>query len=251
MPPLIETVGLERHFHLPDGTVKAVDGISISVAAGEFLAVMGPSGSGKSTLLYVLGAMDQATAGRISVAGHPLNEMTDTQRSRFRNASLGFVFQSFHLLSRLTLARNVELPMMYAGVSPEARRNRSRALLKALGILDRAERYPTETSGGQCQRAAIARALVNRPELIFADEPTGNLDSRTGLEVIAIFQALNRLGRTIVMVTHDENMARHASRVLRMHDGKLISDLAVTGRLTAVPPPDLDLSLTEAVHAHS
>ena len=249
MTPLIETSGLERHFSLPDGVVKAVDGITVSVNSGEFLAIMGPSGSGKSTLLYVLGAMDQATGGRISVAGKPLIDMDDGQRSQFRNAAVGFVFQSFHLLSRLSLRRNVELPMVYAEMSPARRSARALALLKALGIGDRADRFPTEVSGGQCQRAAIARALSNNPKLIFADEPTGNLDSRTGLEVIAVFQALNRLGSTIIMVTHDENMAHHASRILRMHDGKLVSDLPVADRLFAPVPADLDLSILEVSHA--
>ena len=244
---MIETNELERHFSLPEGVVKAVDGLNVKISEGEFVAVMGPSGSGKSTLLYVLGAMDQATKGWIDVAGKRLDRMSDHERSVFRNKTMGFVFQSFHLLSRLNLIRNVELPMVYAQIPAEKRRNRGEVLLRAVGLSDRRERFPTELSGGQCQRAAIARALANNPKILLADEPTGNLDSKTGLEVMAIFQTLNRHGKTLLMVTHDEHMARHSHRILRMCDGKLVGDENVTSPLQATLPPDMDLSLFEDI----
>ena len=239
---MIETRDLHRHFRLPGGEVPAVDGIDLEIRHGEFVAIMGPSGSGKSTLLYVLGAMDSPTAGWISVAGQRLDRMTDHQRSRFRNATLGFVFQSFHLLPRLNLVRNVELPLLYAGSPGAVRRARASRLLGAVGLPEHAERFPTELSGGQAQRVAIARALVNRPRVLLADEPTGNLDSRTGLEVMAIFQALNRGGMTLLMVTHDEHMARHAGRILRLRDGRLGGDETVEQPVQAALPAGFDLA---------
>jgi putative ABC transport system ATP-binding protein len=238
---MIETKGLERIFRLPEGEVRAVDGLTFAIRDGEFVAIMGPSGSGKSTLLYVLGAMDQPTGGWISIADQRLDTMDDPARSAFRNATLGFVFQSFHLLPRLSLTRNVELPMLYAQTAPAVRARRVGALLQAVGLADRGDRYPTELSGGQCQRAAIVRALANTPRMLLADEPTGNLDSRTGLEVMAIFQALNRNGMTIIMVTHDDAMARHTSRIIRMRDGKIIADEPVAKPLVAPLPDGLDL----------
>ena len=244
---MIRAEGLQRHFALAEGAVRAVDGLDLAVAGGEFVAVMGPSGSGKSTLLYLLGAMDRPTGGRLRIADSELASLSDRRRSRFRNATLGFVFQSFQLLPRLDLLRNVELPMVYAGVAAAARRERARVLLAALGLAGREGRPPTELSGGQCQRAAIARALVNRPRLLLADEPTGNLDSRTGLEVMAIFQALHRQGLTLVMVTHDETMARHATRILRMRDGRLVDDQPVRDRLAAALPDELAATLAGAL----
>jgi len=233
---------LERHFRLAEGVVKAVDDVSLEITAGEFVAIMGPSGSGKSTLLYVLGAMDQPTGGWISLADRRIDRMNDGERSRFRNETLGFVFQSFHLLTRLSLLRNVELPMIYSGKAPGERHRRAAGLLAAVGLADKVDRLPTELSGGQCQRAAIARSLANRPRLVLADEPTGNLDSKTGLDVMAIFQALHQQGVTVVMVTHDDNMARHASRILRMKDGRVVDDTVVADRLRAPLPKDLDLN---------
>jgi len=244
---MIETSHLERHFSFPDGVIKAVDGLDLRISEGEFVAVMGPSGSGKSTLLYVLGAMDKATKGWIGIAGNRLDQMSDHERSVFRNQTLGFVFQSFHLLPRMNLIRNVELPMVYAQIPEAKRRARGEGLLRSLGLADRLERFPTELSGGQCQRAAIARALANNPRILLADEPTGNLDSKTGLEVMAIFQGLNRCGKTILMVTHDETMARHAHRILRMCDGKLVADEKVPSPLTAGLPQDMDPSLFKGV----
>jgi len=239
---MIETSGLKRHFSLPDGAVKAVDGIDLRVTPGEFIAIMGPSGSGKSTLLYILGAMDSPTGGWARVAGQRLDLMSDHQRSRFRNSTLGFVFQSFHLLARLSLLRNVDLPMLYAGIPAHERRERASRFLRAVGLAEKAERFPTELSGGQAQRTAIARALVNRPRVLLADEPTGNLDSKTGLEVMGIFQALNRSGMTVLMVTHDEHLARHAGRILRLCDGLLEGDQEVESPCCAEAPAGIDLT---------
>ncbi len=244
---MIATDGLKRHFLLPDGDVKAVDGVTLSVKPGEFLAVMGPSGSGKSTLLYLLGAMDRPTRGWVQVAGKRLDQMNDSDCSRFRNLELGFVFQSFHLLPRLDLTRNVELPLLYAGIQPEVRRKRASALLEAVGIGSKISRFPTELSGGQCQRAAIARALVNKPKLLLCDEATGNLDSRTSLDVMAIFQELNRRGMTIIMVTHDGTMAQHASRVVRMVDGKVVADDLVPDPRQSALPPEMDFSRLDRI----
>lgn len=246
--PLIESKELQRFFPLPEGVVKAVDTVSLQIFHGEFVAVMGPSGSGKSTLLYVLGAMDRPTGGSVNILNQDLGKMTDNQLSEFRNLTVGFVFQSFHLLPRLSVKRNIELPMLYSAISPSQREKRVKSLMRALGISDRGNRLPTEISGGQSQRAAIARALVNDPKLILADEPTGNLDSRTGLEVMGIFQALNSRTRTLIMVTHDEIMARHATRVVRMRDGKIVDDIQVRDRLIAPPPNDFDPEILETDH---
>lgn len=242
---MIVAQGLQRHFGHAGGMVRAVDGVDLSIAKGEFVAVMGPSGSGKSTLLYMFGAMDRPTAGRVSVAGLPLETQSDRELSKFRNRRLGFVFQSFHLLPRLSLVRNVELPMRYGEIPATERNARALGMLRALGLGDRGHHLPIELSGGQSQRAAIARALANRPSLLLADEPTGNLDSRTGLEVMAIFQALNRRGLTVVMVTHDQEMARHASRVLLMRDGKLVDDRPQASPLEAPLPEGFDPHLLE------
>ena len=248
---MIKTKQLQRHFKTGDSFVKAVDGLDLDILPGEFVAIMGPSGSGKSTLLYVLGAMDRPTGGQISINAQRLDLMGDEQCSDFRNRQLGFVFQSFHLLPRMNLVRNVELPMLYAQIPAGRRRTRAEAMLRAVGLGERFDHFPTELSGGQCQRAAIARALVNAPALLLADEPTGNLDSRTGLEIIGIFQALNRQGMTIVMVTHDENMARHAGRIVRMRDGRIEHLETVARPLVSVLPAEVEHSLREVRNASS
>jgi putative ABC transport system ATP-binding protein len=242
---MIDTQQLQRYFAIGDSCVKAVDNVDLHIAGGEFVAVMGPSGSGKSTLLYVLGAMDRPTGGSVSIDGQRLDKMDDQQCSDFRNRSLGFVFQSFHLLPRMNLIRNTELPMIYAQAEPTKRRRRVEQLLNAVGLGDRMDRLPTELSGGQCQRAAIARALVNGPKLLLADEPTGNLDSHTGLEIIGIFQALNRAGMTVIMVTHDENMAEHAGRIIRMRDGKVEQIEKVAQPRRSQLPDSIEKSLSE------
>lgn len=245
---MIKTENLQRFFEIGDSCVKAVDQVNLDIAAGEFVAIMGPSGSGKSTLLYVLGAMDQPTGGSISINGRRLDKMNDLERSEFRNRSLGFVFQSFHLLPRLNLVRNAEIPMIYAGIDPVIRQNRAETMLKAVGLGDRLDRNPTELSGGQCQRAAIARALVNRPVLLLADEPTGNLDSKTGEEIIALFQALNRAGMTVIMVTHDNRMAQHAGRIIRMKDGVVEQIEKVAKPLLAKLPAEIETSIKGVIN---
>ena len=237
---MIEIHEVKRWFTFPGGQVRAVDGVSLSIEPGEFVALMGPSGSGKSTFLYLLGAMDKPSEGWISISGERLDRMNDHQRSLFRNRTLGFVFQSFHLLPRLNLCRNVELPMTYADVPAPQRRERATNLLRAVGLGDKLERSPLEISGGQCQRVAIARALANNPHLLLADEPTGNLDSHSSLEIMAIFQQLNRYGMSVVMVTHDETMAAHAHRRIRLKDGVIVAEEREAHPLLAALPADLD-----------
>jgi putative ABC transport system ATP-binding protein len=246
---MIRTEKLQRYFVAGDSCVKAVDDVDIAIEAGEFVAIMGPSGSGKSTLLYVLGAMDRPTGGSVTINGRRLDQMDDQECSDFRSLELGFVFQSFHLLPRMNLVRNAEIPMIYAEVDPATRRRRAEKMLMAVGLGERLYRLPAELSGGQCQRAAIARALVNKPAVLLADEPTGNLDSQTGLEIIGIFQALNRSGMTILMVTHDENMARHAGRIIRMKDGRIEKIETVARPLSSVLPESIENSLREAADA--
>lgn len=242
---MIKTEKLQRHFITGDSCVKAVDDVDIHIAAGEFVAIMGPSGSGKSTLLYVLGAMDKPTSGTVTINGQRLDRMDDQQCSVFRNRTLGFVFQSFHLLPRMNLLRNAELPMIYGQIEPQERRARATRILSAVGLGERLNHLPTELSGGQCQRAAIARALVNRPAVLMADEPTGNLDSKTGLEIIGVFQVLNRSGMTVLMVTHDENMAKHAGRIIRMKDGHIERIEVVAKPSCSILPDDIEQSLRE------
>ncbi len=246
---MIKTEQLQRYFRAGESCVKAVDSLDMHIVPGEFVAIMGPSGSGKSTLLYVLGAMDRPTGGQISINGKRLDLMDDQECSDFRNRELGFVFQSFHLLPRMNLVRNVELPMLYAQVDAVQRHNRAEMMLRAVGLGDRLDHFPAELSGGQCQRAAIARSLVNSPALLLADEPTGNLDSKTGLEIIGIFQALNRQGMTVAMVTHDENMARHAGRIIRMRDGRIEKNEVVDKPLKSPLPAEIEQSLREVHHA--
>ncbi len=245
---MIKAEKLQRHFSLKDVSVKAVDEISLSISPGEFVAIMGPSGSGKSTLLYMLGAMDKPTGGHLSINDQIVSKMDDESCSRFRSRELGFIFQSFHLLPKVNLIRNVELPMLYAGIEKEQRIKRSKLLLESVGLGDRMEHLPTELSGGQCQRAAIARSLANGPSLLLADEPTGNLDSRTGEEIIAIFQCLNRAGMTIAMVTHDNNMAMHAGRIIKMSDGKVVSDEQVAEKRVATISPESEKKLLDGLN---
>ncbi len=223
--PLIETRDLTRHYRLGEETVRALERVSVSIGRGEFAAVMGPSGSGKSTFMNILGCLDTPTSGGYRLDGEDVANLKPDALAAVRNRKIGFVFQSFNLLARSTAAENVELPMVYGGVPPRARRTRALAALGHVGLAERTGHRPTQLSGGQQQRVAIARALVNEPVLILADEPTGALDSRTGLEIMALFQSLNRQGMTVVVVTHDPEVARFAGRVLSFRDGRLTGDV--------------------------
>ncbi len=222
---LIETRDLTRHYKLGDETVRALERVTVAIGRGEFAAVMGPSGSGKSTFMNLLGCLDTPTSGGYRLDGEDVAHLAPDALAAVRNRKIGFVFQSFNLLARATAAENVELPMVYGGVPPRERRARALAALGHVGLGERTGHRPTQLSGGQQQRVAIARALVNKPVLILADEPTGALDSRTGLEIMALFQSLNQQGITVVVVTHDPEVARFAGRVLSFRDGRLTGDL--------------------------
>lgn len=204
--------------------IHALREVSLEIARGEYVAIMGPSGSGKSTLMNLLGCLDAPTSGRYFLNGTDVSEMDDNELAAVRNREIGFVFQTFNLLPRSTALRNVELPLIYAGINPEERRELAESALAHVGLTDRANHKPTEMSGGQRQRVAIARALVNKPSLLLADEPTGNLDSKTGAEIMALFDDLERKGNTILLVTHEEDIALHAKRILRIRDGRIASD---------------------------
>ncbi len=214
-------------------TVEALRGLSFNIDKGEFVAIMGASGSGKSTLMNLLGLLDVPSAGTYILNQTEVSALEEKDFARIRNREIGFVFQTFNLLPHLTALHNVELPMMYAGVKLAARRERATLLLERMGLIDRMHHYPNELSGGQNQRVAIARSLANNPAIILADEPTGALDSHTSLEVMDIFQQLNLDGTTIILVTHEENIAQHAGRILRLSDGLLIMDDIVQEPLNA------------------
>jgi putative ABC transport system ATP-binding protein len=221
---LISIENVSRVYETGDVQVRALDGVSLEIDEGEFVAVMGSSGSGKSTLMNILGCLDRPSAGRYVLDGREVSTLDRSQLAEVRNRVLGFVFQSFNLLTRTSALENVELPLLYQGASTKDRHARARAALARVGLADRADHHPNQLSGGQQQRVAIARALVGRPRVILADEPTGNLDSRTSLEVMALFQELGTQGITIVLVTHEPDVATFASRVVVVKDGKVLSD---------------------------
>ena len=229
MKIVIETTNLSREYQMGDQTVYALRGVSFQVSAGEFVALMGPSGSGKSTLMHLLGCLDSPSNGRYLLAGKDVGQLSRRQRATIRNQQIGFVFQTFNLLPRLTALANVMLPLQYGGRQPNVRQ-RAEAALERVGLADRMQHRPTELSGGQRQRVAIARALVANPAIILADEPTGNLDSQTGADIMQLLGALNSEGgeegngRTIILVTHDPQVASHTQRILHLHDGQIIRE---------------------------
>lgn len=224
---LIRLDSICRRYEMGGETVHALRGVSISIERGEYVAIMGPSGSGKSTLMNIIGCLDTPSSGTYELNGNAVADMDDNDLADIRNREIGFVFQTFNLLSRSTALRNVELPLIYAGVDIDVRREIALAALADVGLADRVQHRPNEMSGGQRQRVAVARALVNKPSLLLADEPTGNLDSKTGDEILALFKALHEKGNTLVVVTHEEEVARNARRIIRIRDGLVASDEAV------------------------
>ncbi|MDH4286470.1 MAG: ABC transporter ATP-binding protein [Gallionella sp.] len=221
---VIRIEGLHKSYETSAGLFPALKDVSLGIAAGEFVAIMGPSGSGKSTFMNLLGCLDKPSAGRYMLDGRDVAQLDKDQLALLRNHTIGFVFQGFNLLPRMTLLENIALPLIYCGVEHGERQRRARELLDKVGLQGYADSMPNKISGGQQQRVAIARALVNRPRLILADEPTGNLDSKTSEEIMALFEELNRDGITIVLVTHEADIARHAKRQVRFFDGRIVSD---------------------------
>ena len=234
---MISVKDLAKVYHIGDVSVHAVRQISLEIATGEFVSVIGPSGSGKSTFMHIIGCLDRPSSGAYSLDGHDVSRLSDDELSAIRNKQIGFVFQGFNLLARTSAVENVELPLLYANggrVSPADRRRRALAALGAVGLADRAEHHPNQLSGGQQQRVAIARALLNDPAILLADEPTGNLDTKTSVEVMGIFQRLNiERGITIVLVTHEADIAEYGTRVITFRDGLVRDDSAIERRRIA------------------
>ena len=224
---MIQIEDVSKTYQMGEVEVKALRGVGLSIDEGEFVSIMGPSGSGKSTLMNVLGCLDSPTVGSYRLHDQDVSDLSDAQLARFRNKEIGFVFQQFNLLPRTSALRQVELPLMYAGVGARERRHRAKAALEAVGLGDRLGHKPDELSGGQQQRVAIARALVTQPSIIMADEPTGNLDSRSGNEVLCIFQQLNQQGITIIFVTHDPEIVAYSQRVITIRDGLIEKDMEI------------------------
>lgn len=226
--PLIHLTNVVKTYDMGAELVHALSGVSVDIHENEYVAIMGPSGSGKSTLMNVIGCLDTPTAGLYEFAGENVGDMDDNELANIRNRRIGFVFQTFNLLPRSTSLHNVELPLIYAGVPAAERKRRAEDALRSVGLGDRMTHKPNELSGGQRQRVAVARALVNNPSIILADEPTGNLDSKTGIEIMQLFSDLHQQGNTIILVTHEEDIADHAHRIIRLFDGKIASDTPVT-----------------------
>ncbi len=221
---LIECRGLGKDYRMGDNVVHALDDVNVSIHAGEFVAIMGPSGSGKSTFMNMIGALDSPSRGELYIAGRNIGSLSSDQQARLRNETLGFVFQQFMLLPRTTALENVKLPLMYTPLSRADKDARAIAALKRVGLAERMDHHPSQLSGGQQQRVAIARALVNRPQMVLADEPTGALDSETGKDIMRLFTALNAEGTTVILVTHEQEIADYAERIIRFRDGRIIED---------------------------
>jgi putative ABC transport system ATP-binding protein len=237
---LIDIRDITKVYEMGAQKVKALDGVSVAVDRGEYVAIMGPSGSGKSTLMNLVGCLDTPTSGSYVLNGREVARMSDDELAAIRNQEIGFVFQTFNLLPRTTALHQVELPLVYSGLPRKDRRERAIAALNAVGLGDRMTHHPSELSGGQRQRVAVARALINDPSILLADEPTGNLDSQTGAEIMALFDELNAKGNTIVLVTHEEDIAAHARRIVRLLDGRIRDDgpndrEAALARLSGAP----------------
>ena len=224
---LIDIKNVKKIYDLGAEKIHALDGVSLKIERGEYIAIMGPSGSGKSTIMNILGCLDTPTSGSYYFEGEEVSEMDDNQLAGIRNQKIGFVFQTFNLLPRISSLQNVELPLIYGGVSLESRRKRASLVLERVGLGDRVNHKPNELSGGQRQRVAVARALANQPSIILADEPTGNLDSKTGEEIMVLFNQIHEAGNTIILVTHEEYIAENANRIIRLHDGLIASDEVV------------------------
>lgn len=230
---IIRMEGIGKIYDTGKVQVEALKDVDLCISKGEFVAVMGPSGSGKSTLMNIIGCLDRATSGYYELDGVSISQLDDTELARIRNKKIGFVFQSFNLLPKMNALQNVELPMIYAGAGKKERMEKAIEALRKVGLLDRMDHKPNELSGGQKQRVAIARALVNDPAILLADEPTGNLDTASGEDIMALFQELNREGVTIVLVTHEPDIARHTGRIVRFRDGRIISDEKVDDPIDA------------------
>lgn len=222
--PVIKLEEITRHFKIGSEIIKALRGVNLEIYKNEYVALMGPSGSGKSTLMNILGCLDTPTSGRYWLNNKDVSKMGDDELAEIRNKEIGFVFQTFNLLPRLTALENVALPLIYAGFTKHQREERAKEVLEQVGLKDRMTHKPNELSGGQRQRVAIARALVNKPSIILADEPTGNLDSKTSYEIMALFEEIHKNGNTIIIVTHEEDIALHTNRIVRMRDGKVERD---------------------------
>lgn len=223
--PLIELREIKKIYQMGEQEVKALNGVSLSIHKNEYVAIMGPSGSGKSTMMNVLGCLDTPSSGDYILNSKNVSELSDDELAEVRNQEIGFVFQTFNLLPRSNCLSNVELPLIYAGIRSSVRREMAAEALRRVGLGDRMDHKPNELSGGQRQRVAVARALVNKPSILLADEPTGNLDSKTGIEIMSLFEELYQQGNTIIVVTHEEDIAAHARRVIRLRDGLLESDI--------------------------
>ncbi|CDF78554.1 ABC transporter, ATP-binding protein [Formosa agariphila KMM 3901] len=224
MDNVIEITNIIRDFKLGQETVHVLKGIDLTIKRGDYIAIMGPSGSGKSTLMNLLGCLDTPTAGTYILNGKDASKMTDDELADIRNTEIGFVFQTFNLLPRTTALDNVALPMVYAGYSKADRTKRAEEVLTEVGLADRMDHKPNQLSGGQRQRVAVGRALVNKPSIILADEPTGNLDSKTSVEIMGLFDTIHKQGNTVILVTHEEDIAEHAHRIIRLRDGLIESD---------------------------
>ncbi|MFM8622283.1 MAG: ABC transporter ATP-binding protein [Holophagaceae bacterium] len=222
--PLIQFKDVKKIYEMGDFQVRALDGIDLEIFRGEYVAIMGPSGSGKSTMMNLIGCLDTPSSGTYELNKKNVSVMTDDELAQIRNEEIGFVFQTFNLLARTTALQNVELPLIYSGTTPEDRHDRSHKALGNVGLGQRTDSFPNQLSGGQRQRVAIARALVNNPSILLADEPTGALDSKTSVEIMALFEELFQKGNTIILVTHEEDIARKAHRIVKLRDGKVLSD---------------------------